>query len=172
MELKDFLAISGKPGLFKYISQAKNGVVVESLTDGKRIPAFASDKVSSLEDIAIFTEGEDVKLSEVFDRIFSKENGGPAMSHKSEPAAMQAYFAEVLPEYDRQRVYASDIRKVLSWYNQLQSLGMLKPSVAEEAGEKEVKETAEEKPAKPVAQKQPKSAEKKPGAKSPKKPEK
>lgn len=160
MDLKDFLAISGKPGLFRYISQAKNGIIVESLTDGRRMPAFASEKVSALDDIAIFTTGEDVKLSLVFDRIFEKENGGPAIDPKSEPVALTAYFEKVLPEYDRERVYPSDIKKVLSWYNQLHTLGLLKASETEKPAEEAPVVVEEEKKPKPKAGKKPATSKK------------
>ena len=111
MELKDILAIGGKPGLYRFIAQAKNGIIVESLTDKKRIPAYASDKVSALEDIAIFTDSEEVNLADVFKKIFEKENGGKAINHKSSGEELKAYFEEILPDFDRDRVYTSDIKK-------------------------------------------------------------
>jgi hypothetical protein len=134
MKLKDILAIGGKPGLYKFIAQAKNGIIVESLTDKRRIPAYASDKVSALEDIAIFTETDEVKLAEVFKKIFEKENGGKAISPKSSGEELKAYFEEILPEYDKERVYTSDMKKVLSWYNQLQEMDMLSMEDEEEEG--------------------------------------
>ena len=144
MDLKDFLAIGGKPGLYKFISQTKNGIIVESLADGKRMPAYASEKVSALEEIAIFTEAEEVPLIEVFVKIFKKENGGAAISHKAKPEELKSYFAEVLPEYDRERVYVSDMKKVINWYNILNELKLVdgdikKPEAEEETGDEKDK---------------------------------
>lgn len=101
--LKGILAVSGQSGLFKMISQAKNSIIVESLVDGKRMPAYATSRISALEDISIFTEEADVKLVDVFKSIFEKENGGPSISHKVSANELKSYFAEVLPDYDRDR---------------------------------------------------------------------
>jgi hypothetical protein len=119
MNLKDYLAISGEHGLFKFIAQGRNAIIVEHLGTGKRSSAYGSAKVSSLEDISVFTETEDLLLSKVFDRIFEKENGGPTADPKSNDEKLRNYFAEVVPEYDKTRVYTSDIRKILTWYNTL-----------------------------------------------------
>ncbi|MEE4116213.1 MAG: DUF5606 domain-containing protein [Marinilabiliaceae bacterium] len=127
MKLKDILSISGEGGLFRFIAQGKNSIIVEHLETKKRSAAHGTAKVSSLVDIAIFTEGEEVPLGDVFDRIFEKEEGGEAINHKSTPDELKAYFGEVLPDYDRDRVYVSDIRKLISWYNTLQSLKLLVP---------------------------------------------
>jgi hypothetical protein len=124
--LKDIMSISGHGGLFMYISQARNGIIVENLETKKRIQAFATMKVSSLEDIAIFTDEEEVPLEEVMKKIFSKENGKPAIDHKSDPTQLKTYFEEILPEYDRERVYMSDIKKVVHWYNLLIQFDLLK----------------------------------------------
>jgi len=124
MGLKDILVISGQGGLFKYISQGRNNVIVEGLSDQKRFNIPASAKISMLEDIAVFTEGDDIPLREIFQRIQTKENGGVAISHKSSDAELKNYFAEVVPEYDKDRVYLSDIRKVVMWYNLLNELGI------------------------------------------------
>jgi hypothetical protein len=125
MNLKDILAIAGYPGLFKYVSQAKNGIIVESLLDKKRMPAYASVKVSALEDIAIFTENAEVPLGDIFSKIFEKESGGLAPDPKSSPEKLLSYFEEVLPDFDRKKVYASDIKKVMVWYNILHGLNLL-----------------------------------------------
>ncbi len=117
--LKGILAISGQAGLFKMVSQAKNSIIVESLADGKRMPAYATSRISALEDISIFTEEEDVKLLEVFNKIYDKEQGQAAISHKASSNDLKKYFEEVLPDYDRDRVYVSDIKKVIMWYNLL-----------------------------------------------------
>ncbi len=124
--LKDILAISGQGGLFKMISQTKNSIIVESIVDGKRIPAYSTSRISALEDISIYTEDGDVKLKEVFKRIHGKENGGKAIDNKLPNQQLQAYFNEVLPEYDKDRVYVSDIKKVLNWYNLLHDKNLLK----------------------------------------------
>jgi hypothetical protein len=123
--LKGILAISGQPGLFKVLTEGKNGVIVESLLTGKKQTAFASAKMSTLEDIAIYTTHEDFPLKQVFRKIFDKENGGQALQTNSKPEELKKYFEAVLPDFDRERVYVSDIKKVLSWYNLLQEKGML-----------------------------------------------
>lgn len=118
--LKEILSISGKPGLYKLVSQAKNMLIVESLIDGKRIPAYSKDKVVSLGDIAIFTETAEVKLSLVLDSIKTKENGAScSIDPKADNDTLRNYLSEILPEYDRDRVYPSDIRKLITWYNSL-----------------------------------------------------
>jgi hypothetical protein len=132
MALKDIMAISGMSGLFKFVSQGRNGIIVESLTDGKRTHVSASAKVSSLSDIAVFTNDSEKPLSEVLELIKQMENGGPAISPKSSNDELKSYFVKVLPSYDVERVYVSDIKKLVSWYNQLQSLAMLDFSVENE----------------------------------------
>jgi hypothetical protein len=148
MILKDFLSISGEHGLFKFIAQGRNAIIVEHLETGKRSTASSSAKVSSLEDISIFTESEDLNLGKVLDKIFEKENGGPAIDAKSPVEKLKSYFAEILPEYDKNRVYASDIKKVILWYNTLQKLNLLVKEEPEKP-EKSKKETEKEK--KPAA---------------------
>jgi hypothetical protein len=124
--LKEILAISGQGGLFKSISQTKNAIIVESLIDGKRMPAYASSRISALEDISIFTDEGDVKLVEVFKRIHEKESGVKTLDAKNVTSdQLKRYFAEVLPEYDRERVYVSDIKKVIAWYNLLVDKSLL-----------------------------------------------
>jgi hypothetical protein len=164
MNLKDFLAIAGHPGLFRYLSQAKNGIIVESLIDKKRMPAYASEKVSTLEDIAIFTSSEEVPLKEIFRKIYEKESGGQAIDSKSDPKLLFQYFETILPEFDRKRVYASDIKKLISWYNLLQSLDLLNlPEEEAPTGEnnadsvKEPKTESVKKPAKPKSKNKPKT---------------
>ena len=123
--LKEILSVTGKPGLFKLISQGKNMLIVESLIDGKRIPAYSKDKVVSLADIAIFTDNEEVPLGQVFEKVKAKENGEKcSIDAKSDNDGLRKYMAEILPEYDRDRVYPSDIRKLISWYNVLISSGI------------------------------------------------
>ena len=125
MDLSEILSISGKPGLFKVVAQTKNGVVVESLLDGKRHTAFASERMSSLEEISVFTEDDDKPLRDVFKSIFDKQDGKAAINHKSDGKALKAFFEEVMPDYDKERVYTSDIKKILQWYNLLLEKEML-----------------------------------------------
>jgi len=130
--LKGILAISGHPGLFKLIAESKNNIIVESLETGKRMPAYSTTKISALEDIAIYTDEEDVPLKEVFKTIHEKEDGGKAINHKSSGNELKNYFGGVLPDYDRDRVYVSDIKKVILWYNILHEKDMLDFSDEEE----------------------------------------
>ncbi len=125
MKLKDYVAIAGEPGLFKFIAQGKNSIIVENLETGKRSSAFSSARVSSLEDISIFTEGEDLPLGKVLDRIFDRETGGPAPDPKSDPEKLRSYFAEIVPDFSKEKVYTSDIRKIYLWYNILQKKDLL-----------------------------------------------
>ena len=125
MILKDILAISGQPGLFRFIAQGKNAIIVEHLETKKRSSASGTAKVSSLEDIAIFSTTEDVPLGKVFDMIFEKVNGGPAIDAKADNTAVKSWFEEILPDYSRDKVYISDIRKVAAWYNILHKLELL-----------------------------------------------
>jgi hypothetical protein len=172
MDLKGYVSISGQGGLYKIISQAKNGLIVESLIDKKRIPAYANQKVLALEDISIFCVDGDTPLKDVFAKIYEKTNGGPTLDSKSDPEVLATYLLEVLPNFDRPRVYNSDLKKLFSWFNLLQNAGALVPSKEEEVVEekKEVVAKAEkkaptaksktpEKAAKPVKQapKMPKS---------------
>lgn len=133
MELKDILSISGKSGLFKLVTSAKNHIIIQSIVDGKRSTAFASHKISSLEDISIYTYEDDIPLSEVFDMIFKKENGEKAINHKSTEKELRAYMTEVMPDYDEDRVYSSDLRKLFQWYNLLHDNDLLIQSDSEES---------------------------------------
>ncbi len=142
MDLSKLLSVSGKNGIFKMIAQSKNAVIVESLIDKKRFPAYASDKISILEDINIYTNEKEVLLKEVFQKIYNKESGRPSINHKSDNETLKKYFEQVLPDYDRDRVFVSDIKKIIKWYNILQKLDMLKPDKKEE--EKEVNEPIED----------------------------
>ena len=138
MEFKDILAISGMPGLYKYVAQSTRGIIVESLEDGRRTNASATSRVSALSDISMFTEGEDIALAEVFTRMYAHTEGKQGLSHKESADKMKAYFAEVLPEYDRERVHVSDIKKALAWFNILVAAGMTEftlPSDEENAEE-------------------------------------
>ena len=123
--LKTILSIAGKPGLYRLVSHGKNMLIVESLTDKKRIPAYAKDKVISLGDIAMYTDAEEVPLHEVLTNLKNKENGAKAsISTSAKPEDLRKFFAEVLPNFDRERVYPSDIKKLISWYNLLIEAGI------------------------------------------------
>ncbi len=152
MNLEKILSISGKPGLFQLKVQTRTGFVAESLLDGKKITVGLRSNVSLLTEISMYTNTEEKPLAEVMRAIAIKENEGPAISHKEDNANLIAYFKEILPDYDQDRVYPSDIKKVLNWYNMLQTRGMVskeEPVIenAAEVLEKVVEEVKEEKAA-------------------------
>jgi hypothetical protein len=160
MELKEIMSISGYPGLFQFISQGRSGLIVESLIDKKRTNIPPTAKVSTMNDIAVFTDSEDVPLRVVLQTIKEKSNGGSSIDPKSvKEEEVKEYFAEILPTYDKSRVYFSDIKKIISWYNLLQKNDMLDFEVKEEAEKKEdevdvdAKKSSATKPmvAKPIA---------------------
>ena len=132
MELKDILAISGQPGLYKYVAQSMRGVIVESLLDGKRMNASATSRVSALTEISMFTEGEDIALADVFTNIWNYTGGKEAISHKESAEKLKAEFEAVLPEYDKERVHVSDIKKAFSWFNILVGAGFTEFKLPEE----------------------------------------
>lgn len=141
MSIQKILAISGKPGLYELKIQTRTGFVAESLLDGKKITVGMRSNVSLLSEIAVYTYSEEVRLSEVFKAITTKENDGPAISHKEDDVTLRAYFSEILPEFDEDRVYTSDIKKVINWYNILQPKGFV--SVEALSKEESKEETAE-----------------------------
>ncbi|MEI8007441.1 MAG: DUF5606 domain-containing protein [Bacteroidota bacterium] len=149
MDLTKIVSISGKAGLFKVVSQGKNAVIVESIADQKRFPAFGHEKMSSLEEISVFTTGEDRPLKDVFKAFHEKFEGKETPDPKSENNALLKFFADMVPDFDKERVYVSDIRKMMSWYNLLLSNNLL--DFTEEPVEKtetpEVKDVATEIPA-------------------------
>ena len=134
--LKTILSIAGKPGLYKLISQGQNMLIVESLTDKKRLPAYGNEKIISLGDISMYTDDDDVPLREVLLSMKTKENGQAVALDikKASSEELNAYLAVVLPEFDRDRVHTSDIKKLISWYNILVGAGM---TDFEEVAEKE-----------------------------------
>ncbi len=142
MELKDILSVSGQPGLFRYLAKSANGIIVESLLTGNRTNYPSSARISSLAEIAIYTDAEDVPLWKVLNAMYGKYNGPAPVTPKSDPADQRKTMAEVLPEYDRERVHASDIKKLIAWYNLLVENGMTDFTVEEPR-----KENAEEQPA-------------------------
>ncbi len=136
--LKGILAISGQPGLFKLVTEAKNSIIVESLLTGKRIPAYSTSKISALADISVFTETGEVQLKELFKAI---QQSGKVISPKASSGEISDFFAEVLPEYDKDRVYVSDMKKIFQWYQLLNELDLLtdteEEKTEEESEEKE-----------------------------------
>lgn len=126
MDIKGIIAISGKPGLYKVAAQGRNNIIVESLETKKKFPAFASDKISALEDISIYTYEEDVPLQEVYEKMAAKENYKASISHNEAPAKLRERLATFLPDYDEDRVYDGDVKKLFQWYNLLVEHGYVK----------------------------------------------
>ncbi|MFT6443730.1 MAG: hypothetical protein ACJASM_003293 [Salibacteraceae bacterium] len=165
MDLSGIISISGRPGLYKVVAQGKNSIIVQSLIDNKRFPAYSTDRISALEDISIYTIDGDKPLKEILSDIFTKQSGEAAPSHKESIAALQEYLSDILPDYDEERVYPSDIKKLFQWYNLLLSSGNLEPAAEEEdakasdgdekASDKEPKEVAKESKKTPAAKKAP-----------------
>lgn len=144
MNLEKILSISGKPGLFALKVQTRTGYIAESLIDGKKLTVGLKVNVSLLSEISVYTINEEKPLAEVMRHIAIKENEGPAISHKSENSELVAYFSEVLPDYDAERVYPSDIKKILNWYNLLQSKGLISKEEAIIENAAEIKDSVVE----------------------------
>ncbi len=147
MDLKEILSVSGKAGLYKVVGQTKSGVIGESLIDKKRLPIFAADKMSSLDDIRIFSEDGDVLLKDVFKKIFEKENGGKtAIDASANNQQLKDYMTAVMPDYDKERVYVSDIKKLINWYNLLleNELLQFEDEQTEEPGSEDKEDKKEE----------------------------
>lgn len=166
MDLGKILAISGKGGLFQVVGQTNNGVIVESLLDGKKFPTYSTQQVSALEEISIYGEEEDIPLKDIFTRIHKVENGKEtSVSPKDSGAAIREYFSDIIAEFDDERVYNSDIKKVLSWYNLLLKKGFIvieeKKPAKKKATKAEASEGAADEP------KEEKKAAKKPAKKKP-----
>ena len=138
MDLTGIISISGRPGLYKVIAQGKNNIIVESLIDNKRFPAYSTDRISALDDISIYTYDEDAPLRDLLTAIYTKEGGKECPSHKEDMKVLQTYLLEILPNYDQERVYPSDVKKMFQWYNLLHKSGNLK--VNEEKAEEVVAE--------------------------------
>jgi hypothetical protein len=143
MNLEGIIAITGKAGLFKVKSQGKNAVIVENISDKKRMPITDRHQANTLEEIGIYTDEDTKPLSEIFDSIAIKENAKQSISHKTAKNELIIYFLEILPNFDEERVYISDIKKVIQWYNTLQTAGLIelpkadkKTSKKNETGEK------------------------------------
>lgn len=141
MNLEKILAISGMPGIYALKMQTRTGFVAESLLDGKKVTVGLRSNVSLLTEISMYTHDAEKPLAEVMRAIAVKEDNGPAISHKEDNAKLVAYFKQILPDYDEDRVYPSDIKKVLNWYNILQLKGLVskeEPNAAEEARVEEI----------------------------------
>ena len=150
--LKDILSISGHSGLFKLVAQSTKSIIVESLETHQKMPVYFSSKVSALEDIAIYTDDEEVPLAQIFEKIYKMENKGQtSVSAKSSNEDIKDYFGDVLPDYDKSRVYVSDMKKVLNWYNILLSQNMLNFDEEKKAEKKAAEKTEEVKEAKTKA---------------------
>ena len=155
MTLDKILAIAGKPGLFALKIQTRTGFVAESLIDGKKITVGLKSNVSLLSEISVYTNTEEKPLTEIMRAIAIKEDNGPAISHKEDNSKLVAYFLEVLPDFDQERVYPSDIKKIINWYNMLQAKGLVskeEPKIekTEEVLEQVVTEVVTEKAEKPA----------------------
>lgn len=133
MDITGIIAISGKPGLYKIIASNRNSLVVESLVDNRRSTALPTHKISALDDISIYTIDSDVPLREVYASMFKVAKGGQAPSHKDEMSVLKSYLTDVLADWDEDRVYNSDIKKLFQWYNILQAAGVLKEAKKEKA---------------------------------------
>jgi len=125
MDFSEILSIAGKPGLYKVVSRTKNGIIVESIIDQKRFTAFSNERISSLEEISVFTEDEDMPLKDVLKSFYEKNDGKASIDHKSDNAKLKTVFEEAVPDYDKERVYVSDIKKIIQWYNLLAEKKML-----------------------------------------------
>lgn len=135
--LKGILAISGQPGLFKMVTEAKNSIIVESLITGKRMPAYSTSKISALADISVFTETGEIQLGELLKKI--QESGKP-FSPKASTNEIKALFEEILPDYDKDRVYVSDMKKILQWYQLLSEKDLLNEPEEQKPEEKQTEE--------------------------------
>ena len=146
MDLKGILAIGGKPGLYKMVSQTKNGLIVEGIAEKKRFPVYSAHQISALEEISIYTYEDDIPLVEVFEMMHKHLQGKDPISPKSSKNELLSFFSEILPNYNEEQVYASDIKKVIQWYNQLNKFDMLvfDDKKEEEEGETKDSENTEE----------------------------
>ena len=140
MELKDFISVAGKSGLHTIVGKSKNNVIVESLKDKKRFPIFNTNKISALSDISIYTYDEEILLSELFDRIQKKYKKEAAVSHLESAEELKKVFEELVPNYDQEQVYNSDIKKVFQWYNILHDTDNL---IKEESKEEKKESSAD-----------------------------
>ena len=140
MDLEGIIAIAGKPGLYKILSRSLKGLVVESIVDGKKMPALATHKISALDDISMYTYEEDVPLKEILPKVKEVFDGKAAEPNKLSKEELLGYFEKVLPDFDRERVYPSDIKKLLSWYNILLENGYMETTETEAAAEETIED--------------------------------
>lgn len=140
MDLTGIIAIAGKPGLYKIAAQGRNNIIVESLENGKKFPAFATDKISALEDISVYTYEEDLPLPEVYDRLAKAEDFKKSINHKESANKLREKIASFLPDYDEDRVHDGDLKKLFQWYNILVEYKI----ISKEAAKKESKAVVEE----------------------------
>lgn len=145
IDLEGLISISGKPGIYRLLTSSSKSVILESIETGKRFPSSPTASISSLSDIQIYTKDDEVSLEEVFQRIHDVENGGKAIDHRSSKEELKERFEEILPEYDPERVYPSDIKKCFQWYNLLHDAGALKQKEENQEDEGEKDEADEEK---------------------------
>ncbi len=138
MDLKDIISISGKSGLFSVVGKSKNNVIVESITDRKRFPIFNSNKISALSDISVYTYEEEVLLSDIYRKIYKSNDGKATISHQEDILKLRKKLEELVPNYDKEQVYNSDIKKLFQWYNILHETKKLK--LKEKVEDKEKKE--------------------------------
>ena len=141
MKLEGIINVSGKPGLFKIISRSNNTVIIESLTDQKRTAIYSHNQANLLDEIGIYTYNDTVPISDIFTEIAKKTSCGPSINHKSSKDELMSYFRDILPEYDEDRVYISDIKKVIQWYNIMQSVNLIK--ISKKKTKKETKKETE-----------------------------
>lgn len=132
MNLEGIISVSGKPGLYKVVSKKKSGLLVESIPDGKKVNIFALDKVSALEDISIYTYEDDIPLKDIYSKLYEIEGGKHSIGHKESADVLKKKMIEVLEDYDQDRVYISDLKKLFQWYNLLISANLLLPETEEE----------------------------------------
>ncbi|MBS1646302.1 MAG: DUF5606 domain-containing protein [Bacteroidetes bacterium] len=145
MNLEGIISIGGMPGLYKAVGQMKNGVIAESLSDKKRTPVYSHQQISSLEDISMFTTGDNKAISDIMKSIYEKEKGGACIDHKADEKEIIAYFASILPDYDKERVHPSNMRKLFNWYNILHKTENLKLKELSDKKEEKTKTSSDEK---------------------------
>lgn len=139
MDLSKIISVAGKTGLYRIVAQGRQALIAESLEDGKRIPVHASVRVSSLDEISMFTKGDDVPLSKVLESLYEVEKGKASLDPKGDVEALFAKLGEALPEHDRDRIYSSDVRKLFVWYGLLLNSGVFKEKKAAKKAEEEEK---------------------------------
>jgi len=138
MDYKKIIVVSGKSGLFEVLGQSKTAFIVKSLVDGKKMPVYTSNRTTTLEDIVVFTETGEVKLTDILQKIYKHTDGKEAISYKSAENELVTYFESIVPDYDKNKVYTSDIKKIIFWYNLLHENNLL--DFTEEKVEEESKE--------------------------------